>query len=56
MEKEPFAFSRALCSRTLPVARTETMMTRGFLLEGFAEGGGGACGWAASSWTRMWVM
>ena len=44
MEKEPLAFSRALCKRTLPVARTEMMITRGFLFAGFALGGGGDCG------------
>jgi hypothetical protein len=44
MEKVPLAFSRALCSFTLPVFLTEIMMTRPFLFEAEAVGGGGDCG------------
>ena len=40
-EKDPFAFSRALCMRTRPVFRTATTIMRGFLLEsGDCTGGG----------------
>jgi hypothetical protein len=56
MEKVPFAFSRALCSLTLPVLRTEIMIMRAFLLDAGAAGGGGDCGNEPSSWTRMCVM
>jgi hypothetical protein len=56
MEKEPFAFSRALCSLTLPVFRTEIMTMRAFLFEAGAVGGAGDCGYEPSSWTRMCVM
>ena len=56
MEKVPFAFSRALCSLTRPVLRTEIIMTRPFLLEDDEVGGGGDWGWRPSSTTRMWVM
>lgn len=49
MENVVFAFSRALCRRTRPVERTETMMARAFLFAGFPFGGGGVWGEAASS-------
>ena len=41
MEKVPLAFSRALCSLTLPVFRTEIMMMRPFLFDEAEVGGGG---------------
>jgi hypothetical protein len=44
MEKVPLAFSRALCSLTLPVFLTLIMMMRGFLLAVDAFGGGGDWG------------
>jgi hypothetical protein len=44
MEKVPFAFSRALCSLTLPVFRTDIMTMRAFLLDVGAVGGGGDWG------------
>lgn len=56
IENVPLEFSRALCILTLPELRTATMMTRGFLLFGLEVGGGGDCGYAASSVTRRWVM
>jgi hypothetical protein len=56
MENDPFAFSRALCSLTRPVLRTEIMTMRAFLFEAGAVGGAGDCGYEPSSWTRMWVM
>jgi hypothetical protein len=43
-EKVPFAFSRALCSLTRPVLRTDMIMTRPFLLDDDEVGGGGAWG------------
>jgi hypothetical protein len=44
MEKVPLAFSRALCSLTLPVFRTEIMMMRPFLFDETEVGGGGDWG------------
>lgn len=44
MEKDPLAFSLALCSFTLPVFRTDIMMMRAFLFDGAELGGGGDCG------------
>lgn len=41
IEKVPLAFSRALCSLTLPVFRTEIMITRPFLFADDEVGGGG---------------
>ena len=41
IEKVPLAFSRALCSLTLPVFRTEIMIIRPFLFEADEVGGGG---------------
>lgn len=56
MEKVPFAFSRALCSLTRPVFRTDIMIMRAFLFEGGALGGGGDWGKEPSSWTRICVI
>lgn len=44
IEKVPLAFSRALCSLTLPVLRTEIMMMRPFLFDEDEVGGGGDWG------------
>lgn len=44
IEKVPLAFSRALCSLTLPVFRTEIMMILAFLFDGAEVGGAGDCG------------
>jgi hypothetical protein len=49
IENVPFAFSRPLCSRTLPELRTDMMITRTFLLAGLLFGGAGSWGDAASS-------
>jgi hypothetical protein len=56
MEKVPLTFSRALCMRTSPDLRTATIMSRGFFASGFAVGGGGDDGYAASSMILMCVM
>lgn len=56
MENVPFSFSRALCSLTLPVLRTEIIMMRAFLFDGGAVGGGGDWGNEPSSWTRICVI
>jgi hypothetical protein len=41
IEKVPFAFSRALCSLTLPVFRTDIIIIRAFLFDVGAVGGAG---------------
>jgi hypothetical protein len=56
IEKVPLAFSLALCIRTRPDLRTATIMRRGFFASGFALGGGGPDGYAASSMILMCVM
>src|SRR5690348_9730443 len=56
IEKDPFAFSRALCIRTRPDLRTATIINRGFLVSGLEFGGGGSEGYAASSIIRICVM
>lgn len=55
-EKDPFAFSFALCMRTRPVLLTATTIIRGFLFSALEFGGGGAEGEVASSVIRICVM
>src|ERR1700712_3549944 len=56
MENVPLTFSLALCMRTRPDLRTATIMRRGFFASGFAVGGGGEEGNAASSMILMCVI
>lgn len=56
IEKDPFGFSRALFTVTLPDLRTANIMTLFFLLLGSEFGGGGVDGYRASSDMRTCVI